>query len=57
MLSYLPELNEVPGMKRGAQMKVRRLILALVALIVFAGSVAPAHASTHHHRKHHHKKS
>jgi hypothetical protein len=58
MLSHLPGVDTVSGMKKGSVMKVRRLVLALVALVVFAGSVVPAHAATrHHHKKHHHKKS
>ena len=45
------------GRNKGSVMKVRRLVLALVALVVFAGSVVPAHAATrHHHKKHHHHK-
>jgi hypothetical protein len=57
MLSHLPWADKVPGKKKGSVMKLRRLVLALFALVVFAGSVAPAHAATHHHKKHHHKKS
>ena len=36
-------------------MKLRNMLLALVALTVFAGTVTPANAAAyHHHRRHHH---
>jgi hypothetical protein len=41
-------------------MKARHLIVGLFALLIFAGSVTPAHAATHkhkHHRHAHHQKS
>jgi hypothetical protein len=37
-------------------MKVRHLIVGLFALLVFAGSVTPAHAAGKHRHHHHHKK-
>jgi hypothetical protein len=37
-------------------MKLRALFLALIAVVVLAGSVVPANAFSHHHHKHHHHK-
>jgi hypothetical protein len=37
-------------------MKVRALFLAVIAVLVLAGSVVPANAFSHHHKHHHHKK-
>ena len=38
-------------------MKLRVLFLAVIAVVVLAGSVVPANAASHHrhHRHHHHK--
>jgi hypothetical protein len=35
-------------------MKVRRMLFAAVALVIFAGAVIPAHAAGHPHHHHHH---
>lgn len=37
-------------------MKLRALFLAVIAVVVLAGSVVPANAFAHHHKHHHHKK-
>ena len=37
-------------------MKLRTLFLAVIAVVVLAGSVVPANAFVHHHKHHHHKK-
>jgi hypothetical protein len=37
-------------------MKLRTLFLAVIAVVVLAGSVVPANAFAHHHKHHHHKK-
>jgi hypothetical protein len=38
-------------------MKIRTLLLAVLAFTVLAGAVVPANAAIHkHHKKHHHKK-
>jgi hypothetical protein len=38
-------------------MKLRTLLLSVIAFLVLAGSVVPAHAAAfHHHKKHHHHK-
>ena len=37
-------------------MKLRNIVLGMVALLVFVGSVAPANAQSHHrHHRHHHR--
>jgi len=36
-------------------MKVRRMLLAVFALIVLGGLAVPANALGHHHRHHHHR--
>ena len=35
-------------------MKLKNLMLAVLGLVIFAGSAMPAHAEYHHHRHHHH---
>jgi len=44
--------NRCP-VRGGFPMKIRNLMLAIVALAVFAGAVTSAEAR-HHHRHHHH---
>ena len=34
-------------------MKIRNVLLAAIALVIFVGTVVPAEAATHHHRRHH----
>jgi hypothetical protein len=50
-LTYRPLERVVAG---EAQMKLRTLFLAAVALVVLAGAVVPASAKSHHHRHHRH---
>jgi hypothetical protein len=40
-------------------MKMRNVLLGVIALIVFAGMAVPANAAVHHrhHRHHHHHKA
>jgi hypothetical protein len=38
---------------RGCAMNFRRMLLATVALVIFAGAVIPAHAAGHPHHRHH----
>ena len=41
--------------RKGLEMKLRRMLLATVALVIFAGAVIPAQAAGHpHHRRHPH---
>ena len=35
-------------------MKIRNVMLAVIAFVVLAGSVVPANAMARHHRHHHH---
>jgi len=46
------------GFKGFLPMKIRNLLLAVLAFVVLAGSVVPANAASHrrHHGHHHHHK-
>jgi hypothetical protein len=42
----------------GFCMKIRNILLAVVALVILAGAVVPANAQGHHrrHHRHHHRR-
>jgi hypothetical protein len=41
---------------KGVHMKLRRIVVALFAFVVLAGSVVPAEAARHHRHRHHHRR-
>ena len=48
-------INDTPGPERKLlPMKLRNLLLAIVAVAVFTVSTVPAEAFAHHHHRHHH---
>ena len=49
-----PPGGEAAEEKENLNMKIRRMFLAVLALIVLGGLAVPANALGHHHRPHHH---
>jgi hypothetical protein len=50
-----PPGRETAEKKGNLNMKIRRMFLAVFALIVLGGLAVPANALGHHHHRHHHR--
>jgi hypothetical protein len=50
-------VKSVTQRQGGLVMNIRKVLLALIAFVVLAGTVMPANAETHprHHHHHHHR--